>query len=449
MTTTTEVPIANQNTVYAVAAGNNLYVGGSVTLGGGVSFVANGNVAVDGSVFGNDAWQEGIEYENASGNVTVYSGGTVRTFRDSGIYVHGTGSVVVDNFGQISGHFGGVTLNGDIASATLTLNNYGTLSADEVAIIQHTGVGSFVVHNTGTISGALGSFQNDMPSGNDTITNSGHMIGQVLMGGGDDFIDTHLGTVQGKIDLGAGSDTAYGSAAADSILGGSENDVIRGNGGKDILDGGDGTQDYIDFSDKTTKVEITLLAPGVTGSAKVNGLVEDTFKNFEAVVGGSAGDSLTGNFGSNNIAGGKGNDTAVGASGNDSIFGGEGNDLIGGSLGNDQLTGNAGADLFRFNSTLSTSANLDTITDFVHASDEVQLDDAVFTALTSPWSSAQFKAAASGHVANTANQHILYDQSTGVLWYDPDGSGAGGQAAFAKLGNSTHPTIDWTDFAIV
>jgi serralysin len=240
-----------------------------------------------------------------------------------------------------------------------------------------------------------------------------------------------------------------GSALADIIAGDGQSNVIRGGGGKDLLDGRGGTQDYIDFSDKTTKVEITLLAPGSTGTAKVNGVVEDTFKNFEAVIGGSAGDALTGNAGSNNIAGGKGNDTVVGASGNDTVFGGEGDDLVAGSLGNDQLTGNAGADLFRFNSTLSTSANLDTITDFVHASDEIQLDDAIFTALTSPWSSAQFKTAASGHVANTVNQHILYDRSTGVLWYDPDGSGAGGQTAFAKLGTSTHPTIDWTDFQIV
>jgi hypothetical protein len=47
------------------------------------------------------------------------------------------------------------------------------------------------------------------------------------------------------------------------------------------------------------------------------------------------------------------------------------------------------------------------------------------------------------------NQRILHDQSTGVLWFDPDGSGGLGQTAFAKLGTSTHPTIDWTDFAIV
>lgn len=73
----------------------------------------------------------------------------------------------------------------------------------------------------------------------------------------------------------------------------------------------------------------------------------------------------------------------------------------------------------------------------------------VFTALTSPWSSAQFKLSGSGHVADTASQHILYDQSTGVLWYDPDGNGAATQTAFAKLGTSTHPTIDWTDFAII
>jgi Ca2+-binding RTX toxin-like protein len=165
------------------------------------------------------------------------------------------------------------------------------------------------------------------------------MIGSVAMNEGSDLLDTRAGTLQGDVDLGGGNDTAYGSAAADSIQGGTENDVIRGGSGKDSLDGGAGTQDYIDLSDKIAKVEITLLGPNVSGSAKVNGVVEDTFVNFEAVIGGSAGDLLTGNSGSNNIAGGSGNDTAVGGLGNDTVFGGNGNDLIAGGLGNDQLTG--------------------------------------------------------------------------------------------------------------
>jgi Ca2+-binding RTX toxin-like protein len=387
--------------------------------------------------------------------VNIGPSAELKGYNLAGIELYGNGATITNN-GHIYGFLNGIALRtGSIFTTGTHITNTGDIESFNAAAIAHDGGDSPVLEvttltNSGTIRAANG-WQSYRQFGNDSvdvIVNSGKMLGAVDLNGGNDSIDTTKGTVQGDIDLGAGSDTAYGSAAADNIQGGTENDVIRGNGGKDNLDGGDGTQDYIDFSDKTTKVEITLLAPGVSGTAKVNGVVEDTFKNFEAVVGGSAGDLLTGNFGSNNISGGKGNDTAIGASGNDSIFGGDGNYLIAGGLGNDQLTGNAGADLFRFNSTLSTAANVDTITDFTHASDEIQLDDAIFTALTSPWSSAQFKSSASGHVANTTNQHILYDQSTGVLWYDPDGSGAGGQTAFAKLGTGTHSTIDWTDFAI-
>jgi Ca2+-binding RTX toxin-like protein len=456
------------------SSGNFAFVAAGVAVGSsdsdGISFASvpyfvrntvliEGSVSANGSavLLGSDPTSGALE------KLTIRAGGEL-IGNAVGATIVGTNSYV-ENAGYIYGG-NGIQFH-DVASSITdqtTLVNTGTIEAFGAAIARFDSdtTETLVINNSGTIFGGTDGqdsyafISDDDVVARDRITNTGKMIGLVQLGGGDDFLDSSKGILQGdpnrqggSVSLGEGNDTFYGGAGADSVSGWEGNDIIRGGAGKDFLDGGAGTQDYIDYSDKTTKVELTLLAPNTLGQAKVNGVVEDIFFNFEAVVGGKAGDVLTGNAGSNNIAGGDGNDTEQGGSGNDSIFGGNGNDLIFGGLGNDQLTGNGGGDFFRFNYALSTSANLDTITDFTHGSDKIQLEDTIFTALTSPWSSAQFKASASGHVASTATQHVLYDQSTGVLWYDPDGSGAGGQTAFAKLGTSTHPTIDWTDFAIV
>jgi Ca2+-binding RTX toxin-like protein len=49
---------------------------------------------------------------------------------------------------------------------------------------------------------------------------------------------------------------------------------------------------------------------------------------------------------------------------------------------------------------------------------------------------------------SSAGQHLLYNSSTGALFYDPDG--AGGQLAtqVALIGVATHPTLVATDILV-
>ena len=148
--------------------------------------------------------------------------------------------------------------------------------------------------------------------------------------------------------------------------------------------------------------------------------------------------SMTGTAGADNLLAGLGDDTISGAAGNDTINGG---------LGNDMLTGGAGADKFVFNTTLS-STNIDTITDFVHGSDKIQLARSIMTnvGVVGVLKSADFKLSTA--TLDTSDR-IIYNKTTGDLFYDSDGSGVGLAIKIAIIGASSHPTLSNTDFTIV
>jgi Ca2+-binding RTX toxin-like protein len=130
--------------------------------------------------------------------------------------------------------------------------------------------------------------------------------------------------------------------------------------------------------------------------------------------GNALGNRLEGNSAANNLSGLGGNDTILGKG------------------GNDILTGGAGSDNFRFDTTPNASTNRDTITDFTPGSDHIQLENAVFTALppAGTLSAAAFKLGAS---ATEADDRVIYNQSSGALFYDADGNGAAAQVQFATL----------------
>ena len=89
--------------------------------------------------------------------------------------------------------------------------------------------------------------------------------------------------------------------------------------------------------------------------------------------------TLTGTAAINGTGNGLAN-TLTGNSANNVLSGDTGNDTLDGGLGNDTLTGGAGKDVFRF--TTAPAANIDKITDFVAADDTIQLENAIFTKLS-------------------------------------------------------------------
>ena len=98
-------------------------------------------------------------------------------------------------------------------------------------------------------------------------------------------------------------------------------------------------------------------------------------------------------------------------------------------------------------STKLGKANVDKITDFKPGEDMIYLDNAIFKKLGkagSMASPAKLKKAnfVLGDKAKDSNDYVGYDSKKGVLWYDSNGSAAGGQETIATLSKKLKLTFD-------
>jgi Ca2+-binding RTX toxin-like protein len=150
---------------------------------------------------------------------------------------------------------------------------------------------------------------------------------------------------------------------------------------------------------------------------------------------GDRNDSLFGGAGRDKLYGGVGDDTLSGGTGRDQLFGGSGRDRLDGGLDRDQLTGGAGADRFVFDDRAFGASKRDVIVDFSADEDRVLLDNAVFKALgrTGLLNESAFKIVGNGQSVDRSDR-ILYNERSGVLSYDADGSaGRAKPLSFAEL----------------
>ena len=114
--------------------------------------------------------------------------------------------------------------------------------------------------------------------------------------------------------------------------------------------------------------------------------------------------------------------------------------------GNDALVGGPGADKFVFNAPLNEN-NVDRIMDYV-GSDVLRLDSDIFPGLgTGTLAPGRFHSAPGAHEGNDAGDRIIYDSSSGGLYFDADGSGPAAATLFAFL--SGVPLIGAGEFFII
>jgi Ca2+-binding RTX toxin-like protein len=296
---------------------------------------------------------------------------------------------------------------------------------------------------------------------------------------------------------GAGNDTFLSAGGNDSVSAGDGNDkIIGGLGpGDDFYDGGS-YNDTIWYTSAIHSITVNLKS----GSASGSDIGNDTLKNVENVVAGQSNDTITGSddnntidgyTGADSMSGGLGNDTyqvdatgdqvveainegidlvkstitytlpsnvenlalsppfedtAIKGTGNglaNTINGNKGDNTLDGGVGNDTLTGGDGKDVFKL-----TNSSDDTITDFVVTDDTIQLENAAFTKLTvsASLNSAFLKI---GTAATESNDYIIYNQTTGTLFYDADGNGGGLAEKIALLGTDVHPILTAADFSVI
>lgn len=156
-------------------------------------------------------------------------------------------------------------------------------------------------------------------------------------------------------------------------------------------------------------------------------------------------DIVSGTYDSDTLIGGAGNDVIYGLSGRDILLGGTGNDQLNGGLGSDNLQAGAGSDSFVFTTTLSATTNVDKLPDFNHVADTIKLDDHVFASIGAlgALGAARFH---SGAAAHDASDRVIYNKTTGQVFYDRDGTGAAAKVLFATI--TAGSPLDHTDFLV-
>lgn len=221
--------------------------------------------------------------------------------------------------------------------------------------------------DTVTYAGATTGLAADLGAGIANLYNGDEqllLIENLIGGSGNDTLVGDAGA--NRLDGGAGNDVLSGLAGEDLLFGGAGDDTLQGGGGDDSYDGGQGS-DTVSFAGAGKSLSVDLAAGIATFSGGSEQLV-----SIENVIGGSAGDTLSGDDGTNRLDGGAGNDVLRGLGGNDVLVGGAGSDSFG--FARLDQTGGDGADTI-----LDFSRGQDRLSfaDLVDADDDggIDLDD--------------------------------------------------------------------------
>jgi Ca2+-binding RTX toxin-like protein len=296
--------------------------------------------------------------------------------------------------------------------------------------------------NNGTnfIDGGAGADIMTGFGGDDTyaVDNAGDVVIEQA-GGGNDAIYTSFSYILGfgsSVETLAARDNSL--TVAMDLFGNELDNLIFGNNGANFLDGGTGADTMTGFGGDDIYAidnvnDRVVEDPGQGNDAIYTTLsyVLDTGHSIETLA--ARDNSLT---------------DALDLTGNElanSVLGNNGANVLNGGLGSDVLVGYGGADTFAFTTALGAN-NVDTVADFVHGTDKIALDDAVFTAIGG-LGALNANAFVTGTAAVDADDRIIYDAETGQLFYDADGSGIGAAILFAQLSGSLSLTA--SDFQVI
>ncbi|HYD60843.1 MAG TPA: calcium-binding protein [Noviherbaspirillum sp.] len=415
---------------------------GSDTITGG-----SGNDTIEGGTgydtidggYGNDTYVFNLgngadtisDYESVASNDKLQFGAGItadaiqvsRTGNNLVLNIGGTDLVTVQNYMSTgsTGHryrietisFADGT-NWDVATVMSKATYNGTTGADNMA-----GISDF-------------SNRINALAGNDTIT--GGDKDDVLNGGeGNDILNGGYGSDTYVFNLGDGADTIsdYESVpsndklqlgagiTADAIqVTRTGNNLVLNIGGSDLITmqnymstGSTGHRyriETISFADGTNWDVATVTSKttynGTTGADSMTGISD-------------FGNRINGLAGNDTITGGDKDDVLNGGEGSDTIYGGNGNDILISETGNDSLSGGYGNDVFKF---IAPDQGADSISDFASGLDVIHIVGSNFG--LSAGFNVTLVSSSTTPVPSNAGPQFLYNTTSGVLYFDKDGS---------------------------
>lgn len=395
----------------------------NVIMGNAGNNVLNGGRGVD-----------TVSYANASGAVAVNIGLT--TSQNTGF-----GTDLLRNFENVIGGAANDKLTGNSGDNVLDGG------AGKDTLIGGKGDDTYIVDHPGDVVTEAADAGNDAVQSSVTYTLPGTVENLTLTGPYATNVDGTGNTLANYL---------MGSEGANLLKGLGGNDTLDGGGsGLDTLNGGAGDDTYIVHS----VTDVVLDSGGMDTVVFMSPYYYQTYNladGVEDLIMATDGASATGNGNAldNHITG---DDYFYPySSSGDTLNGMGGDDTLNGMSGSDNLTGGPGKDVFVFDTPLTQSyygawfsSGVDTITDFDPGVDKIALDDDIFTTLPTQLNgSLPAGIFREGTAAVDANDMLIYDQSTGALYYDPDGTGAQEQTQFAIL--SSHPTgLSIGDFTLI
>ncbi len=348
----------------------------------------------------------------------------------AGIYVRGG-----DGNDSLNGGNGGDEFNGDDGNDTLNGGaGVDQLYGQDGNDTMNGGTGNDRMNGDNgedIMFGGGGADQISGGSENDTLNGD---AGNDRLNGddGDDILNG--GGNNDELSGGQGNDTLNGGAESDRMFGDEGNDLLNGGTGADEMYGWMGDDTYtVDnigdriFEDNGTGTD--TVNTGVTYSMAQAGEIEFLNLTGTAAISGFGSNSdntINGNNVVNTLAGGAGNDTLVGKGGLDVLYGG------------------SGADNFRYNATADKG---DTVMDFNSADDTFQFLRSAFGNLALGGIAANQWQSGTSDVALSTTVRFFFEEDTGLLRYDSNGSLAGGTHIIATL--QPGATMDIGDILMV
>lgn len=292
-----KIPAGTSTYVASVADTTYLFAQGKTISASGYGIDATAAVSgrtfeIDGSVYG--SWGAIAIGMSSAGSpaVTLNIGKHGQLTGSSAVLSYGDGHVV-HNAGTIDGNNAGVEIHG-----AQTVINTGKISGFNAVNIYDAAGDITTVKNSGTIATEADGKAIYGSLGNERIVNTGTILGDIDLGGGDDTFLFKSGKVNGSVAGGLGNDlyTVHKAGL----------DIVEKPG-----EGIDTVKSSVTFVLGTNVDSLQLL-----GKHNIDG------------IGNGDGNILRGNDGKNELQGWAGSDMLNGGKGNDILAGGAGNDIF-------------------------------------------------------------------------------------------------------------------------